>query len=226
MGIEKISTWVLILFDAVGVWLLARPSDLMNLWTAHRIPADDWDRFIARLLGVILIWTQITTWVSRAKNTNAEPIMHWFSIVTGVCAVVFLGYHFAALFTSEPGRGTQVGETNRRFLLPEQEEEARARYRAAWQKYRRLRLLFPLLILGWLPFGVVLSAVFRLFRWDWHIAMIILLAWIPFMPIVGWQWSFWQCPRCGYAFKGKYDFFFPKRCHYCELPMWAESSDE
>ncbi len=220
MGVE---IWILILFDVVGVWLLVRPSDLMNLWTAGRAPASDLDRFIARLVGVILLWTQVTTWVGQAKGTNAQVIMHWLSLVIGVCAVVFLGYHFVTILKSRPDRRTQVEEAKRRSVLLESDEEARVRYRAAWQKYRKLRIAFPLLILGWLPFGVVLSAVFRLFHWDWHIAMIILLAWIPFVPIVGWQWSFWQCPRCGYAFKGKYDPFFPKCCHYCELPMWAES---
>ncbi len=223
MGFE---TWILILFDAAGVWLLLRPSDPMNLWTAGRAPASDLDRFIARLLGVIILWTQVTTWADQAKNTNAEPIMHWFSIVIGVCAVVFLGYHFVALLRSKPNRRTQVGEARWRSLPPESEEETRVRYRAAWRKYRRLCIAFPVLFAGWLPFGYVFFAVFRLFHWDWHIAMMIALAWIPFIPIVGWQWSNWQCPRCGYAFKGKYDLFFPKRCHYCNLPMWAESPDE
>jgi len=226
MGIENISKWIFILADPLGVWLLVRPSDLANLWTARRAPASDVDRFFARLLGVILLWTQVATWVGQAKNTNAEPVMRWLSIVIGACALVFLGYHFGALLKSGPNRRTQMEEAKRRSMRLESDEEARVRYRAAWRKYRRLRVAFPLLSLGWLPFGVVLSEVFSLFHWDWHIPIIILLAWIPFVPIVGWQWSFWQCPRCGYAFKGKYDPFFPKCCHYCELPKWAESPDQ
>jgi hypothetical protein len=226
MGIWNISTPILIVFDALGVWLLLRPSDLTDLWTARRAPASDVDRFFARLVGVILLSIQIANWSGHAKNTGAEPIMHWLSTVMGVGIVAFLGYQFVTLLKSRPDRRAQVEVADRRFLLPESEEEARARYRAAWQKYRRLRIAFPLLILAWLPFGVVLSALFRLFHWDWHISIIITLACIPFMPILGWQWSFWQCPRCGYAFKGKYDLFFPKRCHHCNLPMWAESPNQ
>jgi hypothetical protein len=221
-----VGTWILILFDLVGVWLLVRPSDLMNLWTAGRAPASDLDRLIARLVGVIMLSAQITHWVGQAKGTNAQVTMHWLSIVMGVCAVVFLGYHFVTLLASKLNPQTQVGEAKRRSVLLESDEEARVRYKAAWQKYRRLRIAFPVLVLGWLPFGYVFFAVFRLFHWNLDVAMIIMLAWIPFMPILGWQWSFWKCPRCGYAFKGKYDPFFPKRCHYCNLPMWAEYSDQ
>jgi hypothetical protein len=125
MGAWNISTWILIVFDAMGVWLLVRPSDLMNLWTARRAPASEVDRFIARLVGVILLSTQVTTWASRAKNTNAEPIMHWLSIFLGVCAVVFLGYHFVRLLASKPDRRAQVAVAERRFLLPESDEETR-----------------------------------------------------------------------------------------------------
>jgi hypothetical protein len=118
----------------------------------------------------------------------------------------------------------------RRYLLPESEEEAKVRYRAAWQKYRRLRVLFPLAFLGWLPFGGVVGVILAAFDLSgnvWGIVWTILvLAWIPLIPIFGWQWAFWKCPRCGFAFKGPLDSFFPKRCQYCDLPMWAESPDE
>jgi len=220
------STWILIFFDAAGLWLLVRPSDLVNLWTARRSPASDIDRFFVRLVGVMLLWAQATRWVSQAKNTHAEAIIRWFWIIFGVGAVAFIGYQFVGLFESKPDRHTQVAEAKRRYVLRESEEEARTRYRGAWRKYRRLRIAFPLVFLGWLPFGFVLGAVFRFFDWNQNIAGIIILAWIPFMSIFTWQWAFWQCPRCRYAFRGKYDLFYPKRCHYCELPMWAESPDQ
>ena len=108
----------------------------------------------------------------------------------------------------------------------ETREEITARYSAAWKRYRRLRVAFPLSFLGWLPFAYVGGTLFRLLHWNTNILMILTLAWIPFMSIFSWQWAFWQCPRCGYAFKGKFDAFFPQHCHHCGLPMWAESPDE
>jgi hypothetical protein len=220
------STGILLFFDAAGVWLLVRPSDLVNLWTAGRSPASDVDRFFARLAGLSMLWGQVMHWVGQAKNTYAAPIMHWLSVTFLVGAVAFLGYHFVGLFKSKPDRPTRVDQAKRRFLLPESEEESRVRYGAAWKKYRRLRVLFPLAFLGWLPFGAVVGAVFGFFHWNFDVAMIIILAWVPLISIFGWQWAYWQCPRCGYAFKGIYDPFFPKRCHYCDLPVWAESPDQ
>jgi len=55
--------------------------------------------------------------------------------------------------------------------------------------------------------------------------MVFILAYIPYMSVVGWQWAYWQCPRCNKAFRGRYPFY-PKRCYYCGLPKWAESPDE
>ena len=138
----------------------------------------------------------------------------------------FLGCHLMGLFTFKPHRRTRIEETERRFLLPESEEETKGRYGAAWKRYRRLRVAFPLVFLGWLPFGYIGGAVFRFFGWNTDFLMMLILAWIPFMSIFTWQWAFWQCPRCGYAFRGLMDPFFPKQCHHCDLPMWAVSSDE
>jgi hypothetical protein len=145
-----------------------------------------------------------------------ENIWTW-TFVLGFSAIAFLGYHFVIRLEKAE---------RRRVLLPESEEEARARYRAAWRRYRRLRLEFPLLIPGWFVFSMSLSGVFRLFDWNQRIAMVFILAYIPYMSVVVGQWNYWQCPRCGKAFKWSGDLFFPKHCHYCNLPMWVESPDE
>lgn len=226
MAILNTSTWILLFFDVLGVWLVARPSDLINLWTARRIPVSELNRFLLRLFGMFLLSMQVMHWELRAKSSNSGSMTRWFSIAFGVAAVAFLGYHFAGLFTSKLDQRTQVDKANRRYLLPESEGEAKVRYRAAWQKYRRLRVAFPVAFLGWLPFGYLLGAAFRFLNWNGYVAGIMILAWIPLIPIFGWQWSFWQCPRCGYAFKGPHQPFFPKRCHHCQLPIWAESPDD
>ncbi|HET8925784.1 MAG TPA: hypothetical protein VFN26_22565 [Candidatus Acidoferrum sp.] len=168
--------------------------------------------------------------MNQANNANAEPIIHWFSIILVVIVLALLGY-LVGLLSSKFDLRPRV---ERRFLLPESEEEARARYKAAWREYRKLRVLLPLALLGWLPFVVVLSAVFGLFLRFFHLSgniwgmfwAILALAWIPFISISSWRWNYWQCPRCGQAFKWNGDLFFPKHCHYCNLPMWAESPDE
>ena len=147
--------------------------------------------------------------------------MSWLLVILGGSALILLGY-LVGLFSSKFDLQPQV---ERRFLVPETEEEARTRYRAAWQKYRRVRLEFPLSIPGWLVFGMLLSGLFQLFGWNQKIAMVLTLTYIPYMSVVAGRWNYWQCPRCGQHFKWGGDLFFPKHCHYCNLPMWAESSD-
>ena len=158
-------------------------------------------------------------WKDSVTGMEIENV--WKAIL-GVSVLALLGYLVGVLSSKFDLRP----RVERRYLLPESEDEATARYRAAWQKYRRLRILFPLALLGWLPFGVAVFLVFGLFHWNPYIATIIVLAWVPSISIFGWQWTNWQCPRCGQAFKWSGDHFFPKHCHYCNLPMWAESPDE
>lgn len=161
-------------------------------------------------------------WAGPGERTNTEPIMHWLWIILGGSALLLIGY-FVGLFASKFDQRARV---ERRFLMPESEEEARARYRAAWRKYRRLRLEFLFSIPSWLVFGILLSGLFRLFGWNQKIALVFILAYIPYMSVVAGQWNYWQCPRCGKAFKWSGDLFFPKRCHYCNLPIWAESPND
>ena len=109
MEVQNIWQWILIPFDAMGVWLLARPGDLINFWTAHRAPASEVDRFVARVLGVIILSTQIAAWAAQAKRSNAEQALRWFLIAVGLGALVFLGYHFLRLLASRPD---QIGRAH------------------------------------------------------------------------------------------------------------------
>jgi hypothetical protein len=222
---DRVSAGMMILASAFALWLVVHPRSLVDLCTARRMPASEWDIFFARLAGGVLIWLTVFLVIHRMSSVAARFTLVALWEVIGICGVVFLGYELASrrmsrrdqrVLSEEPALPTSETETP---------EETRARYRAAWRKYRRLRFEFPLLIPGWFAFGALLGGIFRLFRWNQHIAMVFIVAYVPFMSVVGWQWSFWQCPRCRKAFKGKYPFY-PKRCYYCGLPKWAESADE
>ena len=138
-------------------------------------------------------------------------------LILGLSAIAFFGYHFV--------KRAEEAES-RRVLLPESKEEARVRYRAAWRRYRRLRIEFPLLIPGWFVFSLSLGGLFRLLGWNQDVVMVFSLAYIlVYGSVVAIQWNYWKCPRCGKEFKSGYDLFFPKSCHNCGLTMWAESPD-
>jgi hypothetical protein len=98
-----------------------------------------------------------------------------------VFALALLGY-LVGFLSSKFDLRPQVES---RFLPPESEEEARTRNRVAWRKYRRLRVLFPLAFLSWLPYAGVLGAVFSLFHWTgkaWGVVWAALADQIGFSP--------------------------------------------
>lgn len=214
-----------ILTGAIALWFLVHPRSVVDLWTAHRMPASKWDVLFARLGGGFFIWIEVSAFINRvsSKATHVTLAALWGAI--GICGVVFLGYQLGTQTMSARDPGVLSEGPARSSFETETLDETRTRYRAAWRRYRRLRLEFPLLIPGWFAFGALLGGMFRLFGWNQNVAMVFILAYIPYMSIVGWQWAYWQCPRCGKSFKGRYPFY-PKNCYYCGLPKWAESPDE
>ena len=127
MGVQNIWQWILIPIDAMGVWLLARPGDLINFWTARRAPASDVDRFVARVLGVIILWTQIAAWAAQARMSNAGPTLRWFLIAVALGALAFLGYHLLRLLATRPDRRLEIEKAKRHRIESESDEEARDR---------------------------------------------------------------------------------------------------
>lgn len=214
-----------ILAGAIALWFIVHPRSIVNLWTARRMPASKWDVFFARLGGGIFIWIEVSAFINRVSSRATHATLAAFWSVIGICGVVFLGYQLATQTMSGRDQGVLFEEPTRSTSETATAEETRARYRASWRKYRRLRLEFPLSIPGWFVFSELLGGIFWFFRWNQKVAMVFILAYIPYMSVVGWQWAYWQCPRYRKSFKGKYPFY-PKHCYYCGLPKWAESPDE
>ena len=225
IGIDRIWTGMFVLLDLLGIWLLVHPGGLARFRTARRTLISGTDRLIGRLVGALILWTQFLRWAGPTKNRNVHVALEGSLFLILATAAVFVAFKIVGSIRSNKSSGKSVGKDEWRAAGPESEAETKARYQAAWARLRRLRVAFRVLLFAWLPFAYLLFSAFRLLRWDQDVAMIVVLAWIPFMPVAGWKWSYWKCPRCGYAFKGKYDLLFPKHCHHCGLPMWAESPD-
>jgi hypothetical protein len=137
----------------------------------------------------------------------------WLLIILGVSALVLLGYlvgPFGSKFDLRPAV--------ERLLVPESEEEARARYSGAWKRYRTLRIAFPLVVLGCRPVVYIGGAVLRFFGWNANFLRMPAPVWMA-MGVL-------EMPWLREAVQVDRDLFFPKHCHCCKLPMCAESPDE
>ena len=216
---------LMILGGVIALWFLVYPQSFVALWTGRRMPASKWDVFFARLGGGVFIWIEVSAFINRVSSRATHATLAPVWGVIGICGVAFLGYQLASQIMSKRDQEVLSEEPARSISETETAEEATARYRAAWRKYRRLRLEFRLSIPGWFVFSELLGGIFWFFGWNQKVAMVFILAYIPYMSVVGWQWAYWQCPRCNKAFRGRYPFY-PKRCYYCGLPKWAESPDE
>src|ERR1017187_589313 len=91
-------------------------------------------------------------------------------------------------------------------------------YQEHWHRYRRIRNMYFLLWLGYVPvtfvFGMVVSKVFGTYTPGFVFAGV----WIATLVIVGSRLSAWRCPRCGKWFSATWwhnKGFLARKCVHC-----------
>lgn len=211
---------LMILGSAFALWFLINPRSVVDLATGHRMSASGWDIFFGRLGGGIFLWIQALLLINTVNSSTRAALTALWDVVA-IAGIALLAYQLAQerLPRSNKRIATRSPSADEETLL-----EVRARYTAAWRKYRSLRLQMVLAFPGWFALFVSLGSLFRFFGRNEDVVSVIALAYLPYISIAGWRWMYWRCPRCHNAFRGWYPFH-PKRCYHCGLPKWAESSD-
>jgi hypothetical protein len=151
-----------LLLDVLGIWFLVHPSGPVRLWTARRTAISGADRFIGRLVGAVILWTQFLRWAGQTKNRNIHVALEGSLLLILATTAVFLVTKVAGSTTSKKSSGKSLDKDQWHAAGPESEEETKARYKAAWARLRRLRVAFGLLFFGWLPSAYLLFSAFRL----------------------------------------------------------------
>ena len=90
-----------------------------------------------------------------------------------------------------------------------------------WKSYRRNRLFFILLILGWIPAVRILDLLHRQLGLPLQIAIVGAIAWIIAIVAQGWRLAIWPCPNCGRSIRG-FMPFLPQRCRSCGFPVESQ----
>ena len=97
-------------------------------------------------------------------------------------------------------------------------------YQEQWRRYRKLRNVFFLIWIGYVPavmgFTVLFSHHFRTFTPSFVFAIL----WMLMFAVVGSRLSRWPCPRCGERFSqvGWYNRgFLARKCVHCGLAKYA-----
>jgi Zn ribbon nucleic-acid-binding protein len=99
-------------------------------------------------------------------------------------------------------------------------------YRQNWQRYRKLRLLFFLIWVGYIPVVYLFSLLVSNVLGVSSTVPIFVFAglWMLLFAITGFRLSAWRCPRCGKWFAATWWYnksLFARKCVHCGLPKFA-----
>jgi hypothetical protein len=86
-----------------------------------------------------------------------------------------------------------------------------------WKEYRRIKRRLIVLLVGWIPFGVIIGAVLPVVLHTYTPSYILA---IVYMLTIGYTWlqyGFYTCPRCGLILRGRQ--FYRANCPQCDTPI-------
>ena len=94
-------------------------------------------------------------------------------------------------------------------------------YQDHWRRYKQLRNLTWVLLIGLLPSLVMMLASIATGFETSLPGFVLAVTWFSLFMFVGNRVARWRCPRCGKVFAGAYPRGFVKKCEYCGLPKYA-----
>jgi hypothetical protein len=109
-------------------------------------------------------------------------------------------------FALEVNRGLDLP---RWFMTIPSEEEAQF-----WKTYKVNKIVLFVMILGWVPFGLLMNFVHPRFHIPWQFTTGVIMVWLIATMTVGGRLAIWPCPQCRKSFRGLLPFL-PKRCRNC-----------
>lgn len=91
--------------------------------------------------------------------------------------------------------------------------ELDAEYLSRWKEYRRLKETLLVLILGWIPFGLLIGYVLPKLSGA-YVATYIAAAMYGIALMISWlRYALYSCPNCGASLRGSQ--FYRKQCREC-----------
>ena len=97
-------------------------------------------------------------------------------------------------------------------------------YQDCWQRYKKLRNLFWIVWLGYVPVVGMLSVLVLWFFGTFVPGFVFAGLWMLMFLVVHIRLSGWPCPRCGKPFSKKWWYdkgFFARKCVHCGLAKYA-----
>jgi hypothetical protein len=89
--------------------------------------------------------------------------------------------------------------------------------RSVWVNYRHLKLRFLVLLIGWVPFGVLCGVAIPAIFGSYVPCYALALAYALFMAYTWLMYLGYPCPNCGRSLAGRQLFW--KKCKSCGLEI-------
>ena len=93
-------------------------------------------------------------------------------------------------------------------------------YRQSWLRYKRLRNLFIIMLLGFLPFVRIADTLSQRLFHSAILSVPLVLIYFVILYAAGFRLAVWRCPRCGKWFAATWWYnlgFLARRCVHCGL---------
>jgi hypothetical protein len=89
--------------------------------------------------------------------------------------------------------------------------------RSVWADYRNLKLRLLVLLVGWVPFGVLCGAAIPVIFGTYVPSYALALAYMLFAAYTWLMYVAYPCPKCGKSLRGRQLFW--KTCKHCGLEI-------
>ena len=203
---DQIGTWAAtLLICPPWIWLAVRTKQFLQAITRHSIPFSKRTIWLIKILALII-------GAGNVFGILLDLGASWLVAILPACIIIALSLR------------ENVSQVTHVKLV-----QGTSSYESHWADYRRLRSAYKLSVL--ILLGIFVSLMLATIVVNvlpptiGIVTSVVLLtglgASVGFVAFTSWKWSFWPCPRCGYAFRGRMSLWLPKNCVHCGLPRNA-----
>lgn len=86
-----------------------------------------------------------------------------------------------------------------------------------WKDYRRIKLRLIVLLMGWVPFGVIIGALLPKVLHTYTPTYVLAIAYTLAIGYTWLQYGFYPCPKCGLTLRGRQ--LYCSTCPKCGNPI-------
>jgi hypothetical protein len=93
-----------------------------------------------------------------------------------------------------------------------------------WQDYRKVKLRLIVLLIGWIPFGILMGALVPVVLHSYAPSYVAAVVYVLFIGFSWLQYGLYPCPICGSSYRGRQ--LYREACPKCGTPINQSSAQD